>query len=113
MTHYHQEALMPEPHVPPLPEPEDLPRGTDGEPLGGKSTWSKYGGKHRPCDRCVRIIHAKLWNHHPHPARLRRKGPNGEEILCLQHGEMQRTRDQRVQAHLDGLAKAQRNTRGR
>jgi hypothetical protein len=113
VTTYHQETLMPEPHVPILPEPNDLPVDKDGKPLGGDATWSAFRGKHQPCGRCVRIIHQKLWNHHPHPARQRRKGPNGEELLCVQHAEMQRTRDQKVKAHLESIRKSQRNVRGR
>lgn len=111
MAGYVQEALVPEPHVAPLPEPNDLPADADGKPLGGKATWTAYRGKHKPCDRCVRIIHQKLWGFNPHPARRRRNGPNGQEDLCLQHGEMQESRDKlaaRVAAERAASVKARR-----
>ena len=111
MTRYQQEALMPEPHVDPLPEPNDLPKGNDGKPLGAEATWTQHKGLHKPCDRCVRIIHQGLWNHHPHPGRMRRRGPNDTEVLCVQHAQMQRERDEKIKAHLAEIRKSQRRVR--
>jgi hypothetical protein len=100
--------MVEEPPVPDLPEPNDLPTGTDGQPLGGEARWTRYTGAHRACDRCIRAINQKVMHTHPHPARRKRTGPTSEpEFLCLQHAEKQETRDQMVTRKLEALRKSQ------
>lgn len=96
--------MMPAPPVPDLPDPTDLPKGEDGHPLGGDAKWTRYTGKHKPCDRCIRAISQGVMHTHPHPARLKRSGPTSfPEFMCLQHGERQSTRDQMVKRNLEAL----------
>lgn len=102
---------MPAPATPELPDPNDLSRGTDGQPLGGDAKWTTYKGTHRPCDRCVRAIHQGLMASHPLPARRKRSGPADAEFLCLQHAERQESRDTLVKNRLAGLRKSTRKTR--
>jgi hypothetical protein len=105
---------MPPPPTPDYPDPLDLSRGDDGEPLGGDAKWTTYKGAHRPCDRCVRAISQGVMKSHPQPGRLKRTGPTSEpEILCHQHGERQQTRDARVKRHLEGVRASTSKTRRR
>lgn len=110
MTDHVQEALMPAPDVPHIPDPTGLPVDRDGKILGGDAKWTRYTGKHCPCDWCVMAIHQNLYAAHPQPARLRRKGPNGEALLCHQHAERQKTRDDQVARHLAGIRASQKKT---
>lgn len=99
-----QPAMIEEPAVPDLPEPTDLPKGGDGQPLGGDAKWTRYTGAHRACDRCIRAINQGVMRTHPHPARRKRSGPTSEpEHLCLQHAEKQESRDQLVKQRLASL----------
>lgn len=93
--------MMPAPTVPKLPEPTDLPKDADGNPLGGDAKWTAYRGAHQPCHRCIRAINQGVMHAHPHPARRKRAGVGaGDELLCLQHGEAQETRDALVKRKL-------------
>lgn len=100
VTRYHQEALMPAPDVTHIPDPNDLPHDSEGNPLGGEAVWTAHKGGHKPCDWCVRVIHQKLYDRHPQPGRMRRRGPVETVVLCHQHGERQKARDERVKLHL-------------
>lgn len=113
MPQHQQEVLMPAPDVPHIPDPAGLPSDAEGNILGGDAKWTKYGGRHVPCEWCVLAIHQKLHNRHPQPARLRRKGPNGDALLCHQHGERQQTRDAVVARRLEQIRSSQKKTRGR
>lgn len=96
--------MMPAPPTPEVPDPIDLPKDADGKPLGGDAKWTTYSGRHQPCDRCVRAISQGVMTTHPLPARRKRTGPTSvPELLCLQHGERQETRDQLVKQRLAGL----------
>lgn len=94
-----------------LPEPNDLPHDGTGVPLGGESKWTAYRGSHRPCDRCVRAIHQGLMNSHPRAGSQKRTGPNLIEILCNEHGERQKRRDEKVDLHLAGIRASTKKTR--
>lgn len=53
----------------------------------GRAIWTEYRGRHQPCGVCVMVIHERGVEAapHPHPARWRRKGPNGELLCCSAH----------------------------
>lgn len=99
------------PLQPELPDPNDLPHDGTGVPLGGESKWTSHRGGHRPCDRCVRAIHQGLMDSHPRAASMKRTGPNGVELMCNEHGERQKRRDDLVARHLDGIRNSQKKTR--
>lgn len=92
-------------------EPAPMPAGIFGA-LDTK--WTAYKGVHKPCDHCVELIHAVgvVGAPHPEPARQRRKGPNGELLLCNDHAEQHRRLDNKVTAEKkaadDARDKAQR-----
>jgi hypothetical protein len=112
MTTWTQEAMVPPPATPELPDPLDLSRGPDGEPLGGDAKWTTYKGSHRPCDWCIRAIHQQVMRSHPLPARHKRAGPTSEPaFLCTVHGGRQLTRDQMVKRHLEGIRNSQKKRR--
>lgn len=77
--------------------PAPMPKGVYGA-LGVK--WTAYKGVHKPCDACVELIHEAGTEAapHPQPARRRRKGPNGDRLLCNDHGEQHRRLDDQVEA---------------
>jgi hypothetical protein len=100
------------PVQPELPDPNDLPHDGQGNPLGGESKWTAYRGAHQPCGRCVRAIHQGLMSTHPRAASQKRTGPNGVELLCNEHGERQKRRDDGVARHLAGV-RASHKTRRR
>lgn len=103
---------MPAPDVDDLPEPLDLPKDADGNPLGGDAKWTSYKGAHRPCDRCVRALRDGVMTTHPQPGRRKRQGPSPQaEILCYRHGEQQETRDRMVQQRLAGMRASQKHRR--
>lgn len=104
--------MMAAPAVPELPDPTDLPKGEDGQPLGGDAKWTTYKGAHRPCDRCIRALNQGVMHTHPQPGRRKRTGPTSEpEVLCHVHAERQETRDRMVQHRLAGLRTSQKKTR--
>jgi hypothetical protein len=104
---------MPEPDVPHIPDPSDLSKNVYGEPVGGDAVWTVHRGAHRPCDWCVRVIHQGLYHRHPQPGRMRRKGPVDTVVLCHQHGQRQRERDDKVKAHLKEMRASTNKARRR
>lgn len=112
MVTWTEEPMMPPPATPELPDPTDLPRDKDGNPLGGDATWTRYTGVHRACDRCIRAINQGVMRSHPLPARRKRTGPTSTpELLCLQHAERQETRDQLVKSRLADLRNSTKKRR--
>lgn len=76
-----------------VPMPEDAWGAADAK-------WSPYKGKHQPCADCIALIHEKGTARAPHPApaRFRRKGPNGELLVCMVHAEERKRYDARAKA---------------
>lgn len=100
------------PPTPDLPEPTDLPKEPNGQPLGGDAKWTAYRGPHRACDRCIRAISQGVMRSHPLPARRKRTGPTSvPELLCTVHGERQETRDSMVKRRLEGLRQSTKRRR--
>jgi hypothetical protein len=62
--------------------------------------WAAYKGVHKPCEACVELIHQLGTGNAPHPmpARRRRKGPNGDRLLCNEHAEQHKRLDDQVTA---------------
>jgi hypothetical protein len=52
-----------------------------------RAVWTSYGGKHQPCGVCIMVVHERgvAAAPHPHAARWRRKGPNGDLLVCSAH----------------------------
>lgn len=92
-----------------LPDPNDLPHDGTGVPLGGESKWTAHRGAHKPCDRCVRAIHQGLMKSHPRAASMKRTGPNAVELMCNEHGERQKSRDDIVARRLAGIRASSKN----
>lgn len=87
--------------VPLFEAPGDPPRA----PLAGKvwpaiSTWTNYRGKRTLCQHCTQAIHdhGVLLAPVPLAATWRRKGPNGELLLCYLHHAELKAEDDRVAA---------------
>lgn len=53
----------------------------------GRASWVAYRGAHQPCGVCVMVIHERGIERapHPHAARWKRKGPNGDTLVCSAH----------------------------
>jgi hypothetical protein len=104
--------MMPAPPQPDVPDPTDLPKGEDGQPLGGDAKWTTYKGPHQPCHRCIRALSQGVMATHPYPARRKRAGVTSDpELLCHIHGERQETRDQMVKHRLAGVLASQKKRR--
>ncbi len=86
-----------------LPDPTGLSTDAQGNILGGEAKWLDYKGAHKPCDWCVLCIHQGRMNTHPRPARRKRNGPNGITLLCPEHGDRQKIRDDQVARQLAEL----------
>jgi hypothetical protein len=86
-------GMFPEPEP---PEPE-VPAQTWG---AVDVKWSGYRGARTPCHDCVRLIHERGVANVPpaSPAAHRRKGPNGDELLCGSHAQARRSLDARAAA---------------
>jgi hypothetical protein len=79
--------------------------------------WTRYKLlTHRPCDACTELIHERGTGKapHPQPAAWRRKGPNGERLLCNAHGEEHKRLDDQVTAeHKEREAMREHQVKGR
>lgn len=104
------------PRRPPAPPPQegllDLLGGPEPaakvekpDPLWGalNVTWGKTPAGRHLCQDCVDLIHGKPGGQHPFVAVARRKGPNGDRLLCAAH----------AQDHKDADAKVEREHAGR
>lgn len=73
---------------------------------GGLATWTRYKGKHCTCGVCQLVTHELGWQNAPanRPAAEKRKGPNGETLVCSLHAvdwkrrddDAARARDERI-----------------
>jgi hypothetical protein len=77
--------------------PPPMPQGVWGA-LGTK--WTRFKGVHQPCVACTELIHQLGVGKapHPQPASWKRTGPNGDRLLCNEHGEEHRRLDSQVTA---------------
>lgn len=67
--------------------------------------WSKPPAGRHLCQDCVDAIHGKPDGPHPALATARRRGPNGDRVLCAAHAQLRRDADDRVtRQHADRLA---------
>lgn len=76
----------------------------------GISTWTKYSGKHRPCDIHIMVIHERGVANAPPaaPATLKRQGPNGDSYVCGAHAvEWRRRDDEAARVRADRIRQAQ------
>lgn len=83
------DALFDLPPSPPPPAPRQRPRGK------GAPVWSRYRPT-RPvkCDHCVRVlVETNGTGPVAQSARFRRKTETTDEVLCYEHANAQRGRD--------------------
>lgn len=62
--------------------------------------WTRYKGAHKPCDLCVQSIHERgvAGAPPPAPAGQKRVGPNDTLLLCGEHGEEMKRKDNAAEA---------------
>lgn len=101
-------ALLQEAPAGPLRPPLQEPR------LGAVGTkWTRWTGAHKPCDLCVRLIHERGVAGAPPPASARHKrvGPNDTLMLCAEHGEEMKRKDDAAVAERDARVRANEEAR--
>lgn len=60
-------------------------------------TWPKMLSGRHLCADCVALIHGNPGGPQPRAAVARRKGPNGELLLCHEHAQIHRDADARAE----------------
>lgn len=82
-----------------LGEPDPKPRVQKPDPLFGalNVTWLKVPAGRHLCQDCVDLIHGTTGGTSPLVAVARRKGPNGDRLLCAAHAQDHRDADARVE----------------
>jgi hypothetical protein len=66
--------------------------------------WSKPPAGRHLCQDCVDLIHGKEGGTSPLVATRRRKGPNGDRLLCPAHAQIHKDKDERVERqHADRI----------
>jgi hypothetical protein len=92
-----------------LGAPEPAPRVEKPDPLWGALgvTWGKPPAGRHLCQDCVDLIHGKEGGTHPLVATYRRKGPNGDRLLCPAHAQDHKDADAKVEReHADRIKAA-------
>lgn len=98
-----------------LDQDESVARDAEGRWGALGARYSDYRGKTRKlCDDCTARIHKSKSGAHPSPATKRRKGPNGELLLCNQDAADRYVLDQRAErTHGERLKAVEHQRRGR
>jgi hypothetical protein len=88
--------------------PTPLPVVEKPDPLWGALgvTWHRPPAGRHLCQDCVDLIHGKPGGTSPLVAVARRKGPNGDRVLCAAHAQDHRDADARVERQHAGRSAA-------
>lgn len=92
-----------------LGAPDPQPTVEKPDPLWGALDvkWSKPPAGRHLCQDCVDLIHGKADGPQPLVATRRRRGPNGDRLLCPAHAQMHADEDDRVvRVHADRIKAA-------